>query len=214
MKKIIAMILGFSMMLSFCGCNNGEKKEIKKDNTDKQIPEIVTGTMTFKNFGTITFELYPTKAPQSVYNFIYLAKMGWYDGIVVHRLVNDFVIQAGAYVSGYNQKVMTENYSIKGEFSSNGIDNPVSHKKGTLSWARTSVKDSASTQFFICTNDMTASQLDGNYAAFGNVTDGFDVIDAINAVQTSRDVPVTEIEIESVKIDSTFDFPKPDFIEK
>ncbi|MBQ9949762.1 MAG: peptidylprolyl isomerase [Clostridia bacterium] len=207
MKKILIAVLCIAMMLSFTACDGAKDGDNASANA-----EIVTGSIVFKDFGTVKFEVYPKRAQQSTLNFIYLAKKGFYDGIVVHRLVNDFVIQAGAYETGYVERTTDFDYTIVGEFAANGIENDVKHVKGTLSWARPTSFNGASTQIFICTNDATAAQLDGNYAAFGMVTDGFDVLDKINAMQTENDVPLQEIVIESVTIDSDAEFPEPDFI--
>lgn len=219
MKRIIALMLCTIMLFAFAACEKSGKdgENVKGSETAatdiaSDLPDVVTGTMVFKDFGTVKFELYPNKAKQSTLNFIYLAKSGFYDGIVVHRLVKDFVIQAGAYTNGYQEKSPEFRYTIKGEFSANGIENTVKHVKGALSWARPTDYDGASTQFFICTDDRTAPQLDGNYAAFGMVTEGFEVLDKINDEDTAKDVPLSEIVIESVTIDGDFNFPEPDFI--
>lgn len=133
-----------------------------------------------KDYGEITAVLEPEAAPVTVENFLKLAKDGFYDGLTFHRIISGFMIQGGdplgTGMGGADQM-------IKGEFSSNGVDNPLSHTRGALSMARAQKKDSASSQFFIVHEDSTF--LDGDYAAFGYVTEGMDVVDKIcEAVKT------------------------------
>ena len=213
MKKLITTILLCCMLFSLFACS------ARPSENEGGMPDVVKGSITFKNYGVMQFEVYPNKAPVSALRFIQLAKEGFYDGIIVHRLIQDFVIQAGAYESGYAERA-SDGRHIKGEFSNNGFDNPIPHVRGTLSWARPQAMDGASTQFFICTGDAMVKSLDGGYAAFGMITDGFDVMDAINTQETGsipemgmNDVPIEEILIESVVIDSDYDFPAPDFID-
>ena len=119
-------------------------------------------------------ELYPDTAPNTVNNFISLVKKGYYDGLIFHRVINGFMIQGGdplgTGMGGSDQE-------IKGEFSNNGVENPLSHTRGAISMARSQIKDSASSQFFIVHEDSTF--LDGDYACFGYVTEGMEVVDAI-----------------------------------
>ena len=211
MKRLITAILCISIMLCSFACKKVENTNNETVN-ETEMPEVVTGTIVFRDYGAMTFELYPKKAPQSVYNFIHLAKSGFYNGIIVHRLIKDFVIQAGAYESGFVERA-SDNKNIYGEFSENGFDNPIKHIKGTLSWARPKAYDGASTQFFICTGDEMVKSLDGSYAAFGMITSGFDVMDAINVVETDMyDMPTSEVVIEKVTIDSDYEFPLPDYV--
>lgn len=121
-----------------------------------------------KDYGTIDATLYADNTPITVTNFIDLVKSGYYNGLKFHRIINGFMMQGG---EGESKK------TIKGEFSSNGIENKISHVRGTISMARSSDPDSASTQFFIVQSDST--YLDGNYAAFGTVTKGMDVVDKV-----------------------------------
>ncbi len=157
--------------------------------------------ITVKDFGVITAELYPEKAPKTVENFLSLAGSGFFKGLIFHRVINGFMIQGGGFDEKFRQKKAE---SIKGEFASNGFpQNDIGHTRGTLSMARTNVPDSASSQFFIMHAD--AHYLDGQYAAFGRVTDGMDVVDRIAAVKTGSlgyydDVPKTPVVIESVEI--------------
>lgn len=146
--------------------------------------------------GIIKIQLYPAVAPITCANFEKLVKEGFYDGIIFHRVINGFMIQGGD-PTGTGMGGSDE--TIKGEFKSNGITNNLSHTRGTVSMARTNVKDSASSQFFICHEDST--YLDGEYAAFGVVTEGMDVVDRIAAVDTDfRDKPVKEQKMKKVTL--------------
>ena len=146
--------------------------------------------------GIIKIQLYPAVAPITCANFEKLVKEGFYDGLIFHRVINGFMIQGGDPTgTGMGGSKDT----IKGEFKSNGVTNNLSHTRGTISMARTNVKDSASSQFFICHEDSTF--LDGEYAAFGCVTDGMDVVDRIAGVDTDfRDKPVNEQKMKKVTI--------------
>ena len=155
-----------------------------------------------KNFGTMTAELYPDKAPKTVENFLKLAKENFFDGLIFHRVIKGFMIQGGGYTEDMQDK---ETDSIMGEFRANGfMQNDLKHTRGVLSMARTSDPNSASSQFFVM--HMDAPHLDAQYAGFGKLTDGFDVLDAIASVKTGnygwymQDVPTTPIVIESVEV--------------
>ena len=131
-------------------------------------------TMEVENFGTIKIELYPEIAPQTVANFITLSNRGFYDGLTFHRIISGFMIQGGD-PNGNGTGGSKEN--IKGEFSANGVKNTISHTRGTISMARSSAYNSASSQFFIMHEDNAG--LDGLYAAFGKVTSGIEIVDQI-----------------------------------
>ena len=147
-----------------------------------------------ENGGIIEGELYPEKAPQSVRNFIDLANHNFYDGLIFHRVIPGFMIQGGC---PEGTGMGGPGYCIKGEFFFNGIKNDLKHKRGVLSMARSQSPNSAGSQFFIMHQD--AKHLDGQYAAFGKVTSGMDVVDAIAAVKTDRsDRPLTEQKIVSI----------------
>ena len=129
-----------------------------------------------QDFGTITLELDADAAPITVANFLRLAESGFYDGLTFHRIIEGFMMQGGdPEGTGRGGSDQT----IKGEFASNGVQNPISHTRGTISMARSMLPDSASSQFFICHQD--APHLNGDYAAFGHVTEGMDVVDAVCA---------------------------------
>lgn len=135
-----------------------------------------------KKYGNIKVELVADTAPISVTNFVNLAKKGFYDGLTFHRIIDGFMIQGGD-PSGDGTGGSDE--TIKGEFSDNGVENNISHVRGTISMARSSENDSASSQFFIVQSDST--YLDGQYAGFGTVTSGMDIVDKI-----CKDTPVTD----------------------
>ena len=124
-----------------------------------------------RDLGVMTAELYPDKAPKTVENFLKLANSGFYNGLTFHRVMEDFMIQGGD-PTGTGMGGAKDN--IKGEFRQNGWDNPLKHTRGVISMARSMMKDSASSQFFIMHED--APHLDGSYAAFGRVVEGMDVV--------------------------------------
>ena len=151
---------------------------------------------TIKDFGEITAELYPDKAPKTVENFLKLVDEGFFSGLIFHRVICGFMIQGGGYNEDFQQK---HTASIKGEFASNGFrQNDIKHTRGVLSMARTMIKDSASSQFFIMHKN--APHLDGEYAAFGLVIDGLEVIDAIADLPTDyQDCPRVNVVIEKIE---------------
>lgn len=134
----------------------------------------ICGTMELEGGGSLAFELYPETAPISVENFVKLVKSGFYNGLTFHRIVPGFVIQGG---DPTGTGCGGPGWTIKGEFRSNGVKNDLKHTRGVLSWARAMDPDSAGSQFFIMVDD--APHLDGDYAAFGRVTEGMDLVDAI-----------------------------------
>lgn len=154
-----------------------------------------------RDLGVMTAELYPEKAPKTVENFINLVKSDFYNGLIFHRVIAGFMIQGGGYDESFEHKETT---SIKGEFRANGfMDNDLKHARGVLSMARTSDPDSASSQFFVM--HANAPHLDSQYAGFGMLTDGFDVLDAIAASKTGRygyfsDVPRTPVIIDRMEL--------------
>ena len=219
MKKVIkkgVILVGISdMLIGLIGCtnnktsnpNNDEESEVSVESTE----ELPIATIKVKNFGTIKAELYPDKAPNTVNNFISLANSGFYDGLIFHRVIKGFMNQGGD-PNGIGTG--GPGYSIKGEFSSNGYTkNDLKHTAGVLSMARASNPDSAGSQFFIMAED--ASYLDGDYAAFGKVTEGMDVVEAINSVETDRnDKPLKDVVIESITVDTKgVDYKEPEKIE-
>ena len=197
MKKITVWLLTLAlaaMMLAGCGSKTDttdttetteatsaadETSDGAADTADtSEDEELLTGlhhvTIDVQDYGTISLELDADTAPISVTNFINLANEGFYDGLTFHRIISGFMIQGGdpnGNGTGGSDK------TIKGEFSANGVENDISHVRGVISMARANDPDSGSSQFFIVHEDSTF--LDGQYAAFGHVTDGMDVVDAI-----------------------------------
>ena len=155
-----------------------------------------------KGMGVMTAELYPAVAPKTVANFVKLAEEKFFDGLIFHRVIKGFMIQGGGYDENMEHKDCN---SIKGEFKANGfMQNDLKHTRGVLSMARTSDPDSASSQFFVM--HMDAPHLDAQYAGFGKLTDGFDVLDAIANVKTGnygwymQDVPREPVVIETIAV--------------
>ena len=155
-------------------------------------------TIEMADGGVITLELYPEIAPNTVANFVELANSGFYDGLIFHRVISGFMIQGGDPLGmGYGGP----GYGIKGEFAANGFENDLSHERGVISMARSSDYDSAGSQFFIMHGD--APYLDGNYAAFGRVLEGMDVVDAIAATKVgANDCPVEDQQIRSISVET------------
>ena len=158
----------------------------------------------FENGKKITAELYPEHAPETVANFIDLVKSGFYDGLCFHRVIPGFMIQGGGfkYENGLKDKKAPK--CIKGEFAMNGFNNSLKHSRGVISMARSMHPDSAGSQFFIMHAD--APHLDAQYAGFGKLTDGYDVLDKIANVKTGnygwymQDVPREPVVIETIEL--------------
>lgn len=163
-------------------------------------------TITMENGDVIKAELYPEIAPNTVNNFISLINHNFYDGVCFHRVIKGFMLQGG---DPDGNGTGGPGYEIKGEFTHNGFKNDLKHTAGVLSMARTMIPDSAGSQFFIMHQD--APHLDGQYAAFGKVTSGMDVVDAIASVQTDRnDRPQVEQKIASITVDTHGEtYPEP-----
>ena len=150
-----------------------------------------------KEFGVIEVELNPGVAPITVENFIKLANKGFYNGLTFHRVIKGFMIQGGC---PKGNGTGGPGYCIKGEFFANGINNPLKHTRGVISMARAMDPDSAGSQFFIMHQD--APHLDGQYAAFGKVVKGIEVVDAIASVNTNYyDMPLNKVVIKSITIE-------------
>lgn len=185
------VLLGISVLLYACsGSDSGE------DVVDGDYGETVMVQIEMENGGIIKLELYPEAAPITVENFLSLVNEGFYDGLIFHRVIEDFMIQGGdpegTGRGGSDKK-------IKGEFSANGVNNPIKHERGVISMARSRANDSASSQFFICHQD--APHLDGSYAAFGKVIEGMEVVDEIASVETDRnDRPIEDVVIKSITV--------------
>ena len=160
-------------------------------------------TITMENGSVMKGELYPEIAPQSVGNFISLANSGFYDGLIFHRCIPGFMIQGGC---PDGTGMGGPGYRIKGEFAHNGIANDLKHTPGVLSMARSKMRDSAGSQFFIMTS--TSPHLDGEYAAFGKVTSGYQVAETIVSKPTMRDRPIEPQVIASIRVETNgVDYP-------
>ena len=185
MKKLLAALL---CALLLAGCLSALAEESRNP----------VATIEMENGGVITVELYPDVAPNTVANFVELANAGFYDGVIFHRVIAGFVIQGG---DPTGTGMGGPGYAIKGEFTANGIENDLSHTRGVISMARSMNPDSAGSQFFIMHQDYTG--LDGQYAAFGQVLEGMDVVDAIATTATdANDRPLEEQVIKSVRVET------------
>ena len=188
-KKIIAALLCVCTVFCLFACG-------KSDSGDANGTDPVKAEISVKNFGKIELELYPDIAPITVQNFVDLANSGFYDGLTFHRIVKGFMIQGG---DPQGTGMGGSDKNIRGEFAANGFANPLSHKRGVISMARSRSFDSASSQFFIMHAD--GDFLDGQYAAFGKVTDGIEVVDEIAAVPTDmNDRPKVEQKIRTIEV--------------
>ena len=180
MRKLLSICLAALLVLSLAGCGKTSVVGITTTSKAPAANEESQGVGThhaeieIQDYGTITVELDGDAAPITVQNFMDLANAGFYDGLTFHRIISGFMMQGGD--PNGNGTGGSEN-TIKGEFSANGVENPLSHTRGAISMARSQNPDSASSQFFICHADSTF--LDGQYACFGYVTDGMDIVDAV-----------------------------------
>jgi len=200
-KGFLASLLAGTLALVGCSSNETVVDEVRTP--PKELP---VATIVFKDFGTVEAELYPHVAPNTVANFISLANSGFYDGLTFHRIIKDFMIQGG---DPDGSGMGGPGYSIKGEFNKNKFKNDLSHTEGILSMARGQHKDSAGSQFFIVTKD--APHLDGQYASFGKVISGMDIVHKIENVETgNNDAPIEKVIIESIKVDTKgVDYKEP-----
>jgi peptidyl-prolyl cis-trans isomerase B (cyclophilin B) len=216
------LILG-SLLLTASGC----KHPISKDSTgDVPVPSVTVDpsqtpaptkvsnnpivTMEFKDFGTVKIELYPDVAPNTVNNFISLVNKGFYDGLTIHRIVPGFVIQGG---DPLGNGTGNPGYVIKGEFTSNGFTNNLKHTRGVISMARRAQPmDSAGSQFFIMLQNNDS--LNGDYAAFGKVIEGMDVVDKIAAVERGENQrPINPPVIKKATVETFgITYPEPEVI--
>ena len=214
-RKILCLLLCAALVLLLAACGkpaqtpdttaapentsgSTEARPAQNDTKENTTMEHKKVKFTMENGGTFTIELYPEYAPQTVANFLKLAESNYYAGTTFHRVYPGFMAQGGEGA---------DTPTIKGEFASNGFSqNTLSHTRGVVSMARTSVKDSASSQFFICYDDVSYS-LDGDYAAFGKVIDGMDTVDAFCEIEREYNgfdrvptAPVEPIVIKSCEI--------------
>ena len=186
MKKFTTFILCLTVtaaVLAGCGSKANDTAETAETaETDELLNGLHHAEIEVQDYGTIALELDADTAPISVTNFVNLAKSGFYDGLTFHRIIDGFMIQGG---DPLGNGTGGSEVSIKGEFSDNGVENDISHGRGVISMARSMDPDSASSQFFIVHEDSTF--LDGQYAAFGHVTEGMKIVDQICA-----DTPVQD----------------------
>ncbi|MBA2852701.1 peptidyl-prolyl cis-trans isomerase B (cyclophilin B) [Methanococcus maripaludis] len=195
-NAIFIIVASIVLLISFAGCTESDST------TSNETGEIVYATIQ-TNYGNMTFELYPDKAPITVENFKKYAESGFYEGTIFHRVISDFMVQGGGFnIDGTKKETLDP---IKNE-----ADNGLSNKRGTIAMARTTIVDSATSQFFINTVDnlYLDYQDDSNYgyAVFGKMTDGFDVLDEIENVATAnngqyQNWPVENVIIEKVTIE-------------
>lgn len=187
-KQLATVCALSALLLALPGCGQSytadrEKQETEPTPAPTESAEVKnTAVIEVEDYGTITVALDAEAAPETVANFISLAQEGFYDGLTFHRIISGFMIQGG---DPNGNGTGGSEQTIKGEFSANGVENDLSHTRGAISMARSSAYDSASSQFFIVHEDST--YLDGQYAAFGYVTDGMDVVDAICAAAEPTD---------------------------
>lgn len=209
MKKKILIISAIMLAaFSLAGCQSKTEQEpeeqAQQSQEDQSNADLLSGKhhaeITVRDYGTIKVELDADTAPVTVTNFVDLANDGFYDGLTFHRIISGFMIQGG---DPQGNGTGGSGKTIKGEFSSNGVENPISHERGVISMARSRDYDSASSQFFIMHED--TDSLDGEYAAFGHVTEGMEIVDKIcedtkvedgNGTVAAENQPV----IETVKI--------------
>lgn len=212
LSKIIYIITVVFIVMIIGGCSSSEnEKSNKLDSKPKQtIKDNPVATIKMENNDVIKIELYPNIAPNTVSNFITLAESGFYNGVIFHRVIPGFMIQGG---DPNGDGTGGPDYHIKGEFTSNGFENQLKHERGIISMARTQAPDTAGSQFFIMVAD--ADSLDGEYAAFGKVTDGMDVVDNIvNAQRDQQDKPLKDQKMKQITIDTFgIDYPQPEKIE-
>ena len=204
MKRIIALMLA-SLMLVFCLASCGAPKYEDLDMSTINSLDGVTESeeetdyvmLKIKDHGTIVIRLFPEVAPETVKNFKKLVSEKFYDGLIFHRVIETFMIQGGdPEGTGYGGSPD----KIFGEFESNGFENNLPHIRGVISMARSNDMNSASSQFFICHKSDTCASLNGDYASFGYVIYGIEVVDSVASVDTnSKNKPLTDVVIESIR---------------
>ncbi|MBE6577623.1 MAG: peptidylprolyl isomerase [Ruminococcaceae bacterium] len=211
MKRILCLVIALLMVtFAFTACKKEDTppayEEIDRSPVETLDGVTVTSEQTdyvlieVADYGSILVRLYPNVAPETVANFKKLVSEGFYDGLIFHRVIEDFMIQGG---DPEGTGMGGSGTNIKGEFSKNGFENNLKHTRGVLSMARSNDPDSASSQFFICHKTAGVGHLDGNYASFGYVVNGMDVVDEIAEVKTnSGDKPIKDVVITSIKFAS------------
>lgn len=205
LKRMACMLMVLLISLGIIGCaseNSGAAKSAKGPGDKNPVV-----TIEMEDGSKIKLELYPDIAPNTVNNFISLVQKGCYDGVIFHRIIPKFMIQGG---DPQGTGVGGPGYSIKGEFSSNKFKNDLKHERGVISMARSGHPDSAGSQFFIMVEK--SEHLDGDYAAFGKVTEGMEVVDKIVlTLRDKNDKPVKEQKMKKVTVETfgvTYEEPK------
>lgn len=215
-KGLFFMLSMLAIIVVLTGCGTAKDSEKTEGKTAKETQETTDYaskvkenpivTITMSNDEKIVIELEPTVAPNTVANFIDLVKDGFYDGLIFHRVIPDFMIQGG---DPKGNGTGGSDYSIDGEFTSNGFENNMKHERGVISMARSDDPNSAGSQFFIMVKE--ASHLDGKYAAFGKVIAGMETVDAIvGAERDATNKPLEDQQMKKVEVDTKgFDYPAP-----
>lgn len=220
MRKFALLVLAAIMLFTLAACGEGDKIDLKGINfkaegNERSLTNYNTANpvaaIYVKDYGVIVVELYPDVAPNTVNNFISLIKKGFYDNNTIHRMLPGFVIQGG---DPKGTSSGGPGYSIKGEFTTNGFENNLKHTEGVISMARTDDPDSAGSQFFIMLG--TAEHLDGKYAAFGKVIDGYDVCEEIEKITgynpynglLSKNLTITKAVVDTKGVN----YPEPEII--
>lgn len=206
-KSFLLTSFLFIIFLAACGGEESTPQEASNpDGYPNDVEENPIVTITMENDEQILVELYPEVAPNTVANFISLAEDGFYDGLIFHRVIPGFMIQGG---DPEGNGTGGPDYSIAGEFASNGFENNLSHDRGVLSMARSHSPDSAGSQFFIMTE--TSPHLDGDYASFGKVIEGMEVVDQIvSADRDEMDKPFEDQKMKKLEVDvKGYDYPDP-----
>lgn len=210
-KYKLILFISISLLFLLAACGQDEADQTEETNEPSNYPEDVEEnpvvTITMENDTQITAELYPEIAPNTVANFVSLVEDGFYDGLIFHRVIPGFMIQGG---DPEGNGTGNPGYAIPGEFSSNGFENDLEHERGVLSMARSQDPDSAGSQFFIMTE--LSPHLDGDYAAFGKVTEGMEVADEIvSAERDDMDKPLEDQQMKEVTVDTKgYDYPEPE----
>lgn len=212
MKKSMKFLsIIFVMLLIVSACGKTKEKE-ETNNVVSHTPPVSKHetnpivTMEMENGGIVQMELYPKVAPQSVDNFVTLINDGFYDGLTFHRVIPGFMVQGG---DPNGNGTGGPGYGILGEFNNNGVTNDLKHEVGVLSMARSAMPDSAGSQFFIMVED--SPHLDGDYAAFGRVISGMEVVNEIVSTPTDGEKPKEDQKIKKMTVDTkgeTYDAPE------
>lgn len=211
LKRTIQFMLVLTLAVVLAACGTAEEKNTAssddKPTVDyaKDVTENPIATITMATGEKIVLELEPKTAPNTVANFIALANDGFYDGLIFHRVMEGFMIQGG---DPEGTGMGGPGYSIAGEFTDNGFENNLKHTRGVISMARSGDPNSAGSQFFIMHED--ESNLDNQYASFGKVIEGIEVVDRIATTEVNGEKPKTDEVIESITIDTKgFEYPEP-----